>query len=144
MRVNASLQRVTALNSSIHPAFKRTPSFFLNSFPEMRRFARGWTTLVFYSNRGNKKKRENIYSKRSGVNRGERDNMLLRTVSYSVSWQFGSGRVDRRHETRVKFRDRRKGTMRMDLVIYMYCWFRIIVRLIGSGKFLRSKNWINR
>lgn len=42
--------------------------------------------------------------------------MLLRTVSYSVSWQFGSGRVDRRQETRVKFRDRRKGTMRMDLV----------------------------
>lgn len=58
-----------------------------------------------------KKRKENIYSKRS---ESARVNMLLRTVSYSVSWQFGSGMVDRRHEMRVKFRlgDVRKGTIR--------------------------------
>lgn len=60
-----------------------------------------------------KKKERKIFIRRE-ASEPARVNMLLRTVSYSVSWQFGSGMVDRRHEMRVKFRlgDVRKGTIR--------------------------------
>ncbi|XP_016910527.2 synapse-associated protein of 47 kDa isoform X11 [Apis cerana] len=58
--------------------------------------------ILFQSWEGGKKYL--FEEKNRGAKRRERDNMLLRTVSYSVSWQFGSGRVERRQETRVKFR----------------------------------------
>lgn len=100
MRVNASLQRVTALNSSIHPAFKRTPSFFLNSFPEMRRFARGWTTLVFYSNRGNKKKGK-IFTRREVEWTEEGDIICFCVLSAILS----AGNLDQGGSTDVRRRE---------------------------------------
>lgn len=115
MRVNAS-PRVTALNSSIHPTFKHP---FFKSFRAREGDKKiraglndiGGRYFIPIVGRGKKYLFE---EKNRGAKQRERDNMLLRTVSYSVSWQFGSGKVERRQETRVKFRlgDMRKGTMR--------------------------------
>lgn len=124
-----------------------TPSLNLSARErEIRRFARGWMTLVgrYFIPIVGRGKKYLFEEKNRGAKRRERDNMLLRTVSYSVSWQFGSGRVERRQETRVKFRlgDMRKGTMRWYEWIFLniYCWFRIIVNRVWKI-LVRLKNW---
>lgn len=125
-----------------------TPSLNLSARErEIRRFARGWMTLVgrYFIPIVGRGKKYLFEEKNRGAKQRERDNMLLRTVSYSVSWQFGSGRVERRQETRMKFRlgDMRKGTMRWYEWIFLniYCWLRIIVNYRVWKILVRLKNW---